>query len=664
MKIFLDSDGVLNIDNRRYSKTSVEWKQNGDVFDIVALAASKSDYDKSLINGEINFNNEVFKDENNTPYATLGDLYEAIKGFLKPPGGAVQIINGDGSTVDVQNPLPTDGDSVYVKDVDFNCSDFTDWVGDSELLFQSPQSASIVNSTVSPVKSIKICFNRTVKTLQVGLGENNGGSFSNVKISLLGSGGAQRSIYDDSSNNEKKTSLNREFVNEVVNSILIEFHTTDEVSLSNIIIYKARYNTTQIQGKTPSGKLATVNTNVLGNLLVSLDEQKDAFGRLKTAEPYTIFDNSLNSQISNDIFWSNKINGSASSTYQRPTSSNLLEVSNSGDYVVRQTKQRFKYQPGKSHEFFITGLLNTELGVRKRVGLVDYDNVGLSTISNNPQNGVFFENEGGVLSWCIVNNGTITESVSQENWNIDSVDGNGRSGFVFNPNTTNIFTCQLEWLGVGVVLVGFATGGGSVVYVHGFEHASVDGFTDVYMRTANLPVAYEITSLSGVGSMKTICSSVISGGGFNPRGLTNSIQNPSQVDISSGDTELLCGLKLKEDSFEFTVDPEFISILSLNSGNSLWTLSINPTYTNTVTWSDKEYAEVQEAYNNNNIVTDLGIVVASGSFSNNADNLNEKIQTSLRVGKDLDGNLDELWLSVTALGNESYYGTINFKELI
>ena len=33
------------------------------------------------------------------------------------------------------------------------------------------------------------------------------------------------------------------------------------------------------------------------------------------------------------------------------------------------------------------------------------------------------------------------------------------------------------------------------------------------------------------------------------------------------------------------------------------------------------------------------------------------------VKKDL-LNLDELWLSVTALGNETYYGTINFRELI
>ena len=84
----------------------------------------------------------------------------------------------------------------------------------------------------------------------------------------------------------------------------------------------------------------------------------------------------------------------------------------------------------------------------------------------------------------------------------------------------------------------------------------------------------------------------------------------------------------------------------------------------TVTWSNVPNSVVQVAENNNNVVTAEGIVVAKGSFSNNADSLNEAVNTALRIGKDLAGNLDELWLSVTALGNETYYGTINFRELI
>ena len=120
----------------------------------------------------------------------------------------------------------------------------------------------------------------------------------------------------------------------------------------------------------------------------------------------------------------------------------------------------------------------------------------------------------------------------------------------------------------------------------------------------------------------------------------------------------------KAESFEFTIEPTFVSILSVSNANSLWALVINPTYTGSVTWNDKDNTEIQKAYNNNNEVTDLGIIIAQGTFSNNTDNLNEEIRTVERIGKLLDDTLDELWLVVTALGNETYYGTLNFRQLI
>jgi hypothetical protein len=606
--------------------------------------------------------NQLLK-EDDSPYSSIEELNDVLVGLIKTSTLSESSVGGE--PINVQNPMPTDGDSVYIKDVDFANSDFTDWTGDSEQLFQSPFSTSITNSTANNPKQIVLAFSRTMNALQIGFGENNGGDFSNLKISLLGSGGTTRSIFDESTDNTKRTSRNAEFENELFNSLLIEFYTADPVSLSNITIQKARYNTTQIQGIKPNGEFSTVNTNILGNLLVSLDEQKDAFGRLKTAEPYTIFDSSLTTSVSDSLFWSELINGTASSAYDRDSSKKTLAVAASGDYLVRQTKQRFKYQPAKSHEFFITGLFNTETNIRKRAGLIDYDEIGLASITNVPQNGVFFENDGGTLSWCIANNGVITETVEQSNWNLDTLDGTGVSGFTLDVDAVNILTCQLEWLGVGVVLVGFATGGGSVVYCHAFQHASVSGFVDVYMRTANLPVAYEITATGiGSGSMKAICSSVISGGGFNPSGDTDASFNDSDIAVSSGDSELLVGLRLQEDSFEYTIEPTDLSILSLANGNTQWVLCINPTYSGTVSWANKPNSVVQEAFNNNNIVSDFGKIIAAGSFSNNNDSLDKFIDTSLKIGKDLAGNRDELWLVVTALGNENYRGTINFKQLI
>lgn len=579
---------------------------------------------------------------------------------------------GDGTKVSVitnseevstQNPLPSDGDSVYVKDLDLTISDNFNFTGEVSDYFDSLTSVNS-DTTGNAVKLIKLWFNRTVYTSAIGFGCNDlGSSFSQtIVLKFLGSGEVVRKTVTSTIGDLNSRVV--PFDPTAFNGVIIEFHTTNPVSLSNITIRKEVQVSAILQGLNPNNVLQYVNTNILGNLLVSLDEQKDAFGRLKTAEPYTIFDSSLTNVYADNLFWGELINGTASSTFNEALSHKLLEVATDGDYIVRQTKQRFKYQPAKSHEFFITGLWNTEAGKRKRGGLVDYDNKGLATITNVPQNGVFFENNGGILSWNIANNGVITETSTQENWNIDKSDGTGRSGFIFNPDATNIITCQLEWLGVGVVLVGFAIGAGSVIYCHAFTHASVEGIVDVYMRTANLPVSYELTSISGAGSMKAICSSVISGGGFNPVGDTDATFNTSNISISNGDTELLVGIRLQEDEFEYTVDPTQLSILSTSNGNTQWVLCLNPIYTGTTTFVDKDNSIIQESTNNNNIVTNFGKIIVAGSFSNNTDSLNESVTSALKIGKDLLGNRDELWLCVTALGNENYRGTINYKQLI
>jgi hypothetical protein len=73
-------------------------------------------------------------DENDVPYTDD----QAVLDFLDNAFGApVSIFDNEGA-IGVQNPLSVDGDSIYAQDIDFANSDFTDWVGDQEDLFQSP----------------------------------------------------------------------------------------------------------------------------------------------------------------------------------------------------------------------------------------------------------------------------------------------------------------------------------------------------------------------------------------------------------------------------------------------------------------------------------------------------------------------------------------------
>ena len=87
---------------------------------------------------------------------------------------------------------------------------------------------------------------------------------------------------------------------------------------------------------------------------------------------------------------------------------------------------------------------------------------------------------------------TKTEDVKvpQEEWNTDTADGNGPSGF--NLDTTKIQMAYMDysWYGAGKVRFGFKDRNGKVIYVHNFLHNN--RLTEAYMRSGNLPAKYEI----------------------------------------------------------------------------------------------------------------------------------------------------------------------------
>jgi len=85
---------------------------------------------------------------------------------------------------------------------------------------------------------------------------------------------------------------------------------------------------------------------------------------------------------------------------------------------------------------------------------------------------------------------------------------------------------DVEWLGVGTIRTGFVINGQFIV-CHSFHHANIINTT--YITTASLPLRYEIfnkTVISGSKTLKQVCSSVISEGGYELRGLQQAIGIP------------------------------------------------------------------------------------------------------------------------------------------
>jgi hypothetical protein len=244
--------------------------------------------------------------------------------------------------------------------------------------------------------------------------------------------------------------------------------------------------------------------------------QSDAFGRLRVSNPITLFD-TQNKYTDQGPVVSNLVSG-GTSTYNQPSNTFALAVTGAGSSVTRETTKTFIYQPGKSLFVLNTFAMNTPtLGLTQRVGYF------------NDSNGIFFEVSDTTLNMVIRSSssgGLVETRIPQSSWNGDTLSGSGGSSnpsnIQLNPALTQIFWTDIEWLGVGSVRTGFVIDGQYIV-CHTFNHANVAGNTTTYMGTAVLPVRYQISSTGPVGTMRQICSTVISEGGYSPSGTSAGI---------------------------------------------------------------------------------------------------------------------------------------------
>ena len=244
----------------------------------------------------------------------------------------------------------------------------------------------------------------------------------------------------------------------------------------------------------------------------------DAFGRLRTSNPTALFESQLQYNEA-PLFWETALTGGGTATHLPNESAVRLRVTTaSGDKVVRQTKQYFRYQSGKSQLVELTGVMGAlKTNVRQRIGYFDTNN------------GLFFEQDGTnlkVVRRTYTSGTPVDNAVNQSSWNIDTLGGNGPSGYTLDTSKAHILVIDLQWLGVGRVRFGFVIDG-MLIYCH--EILNANNLSTVYMTTANLPVRYEIENTDTTASetdLIQICSSVQSEGGYEDNlGILHSASN-------------------------------------------------------------------------------------------------------------------------------------------
>ena len=244
----------------------------------------------------------------------------------------------------------------------------------------------------------------------------------------------------------------------------------------------------------------------------------DSFGRLRVGEPHTLFEASNRFQEANDKF-SKATTGSGYSEFIATDGCvNLNVTTSSTDSVIKESRNVLPYQPGKSLLVLNTfTMAEPQANLTQRVGYF------------SANNGVYLEQQDSdaYIVMRSQSTGAVTSNnrISQANWNIDKFDGAGPSGLTLDLTKSQIFWSDFEWLGVGTVRSGFVIGG-SLHIAHQFHHANER--TSTYMTTACLPVRYEIFNTGTTGqssTLKQICSSVISEGGYSQVTTTRSISN-------------------------------------------------------------------------------------------------------------------------------------------
>jgi len=236
----------------------------------------------------------------------------------------------------------------------------------------------------------------------------------------------------------------------------------------------------------------------------------DSFGRLRTSNSYTLFDSKLLYGKAPQFF-DEVVGGTGDSIFVQRDSLVTMTTTSSGDYVIRQSRSQFNYQPGKGIQAMFTGVFAPQTNIVKRVGMFQ----GLSAAPYTPKDGIYLEvTENGPSFVVTKTEGTtLSYNVPQSAWNIDKFDGSGASGITIDFTKAQLFTMDYEWLGVGRIRMGFYLNG-RPYYGHVFTN--LNALSAPYISSPNQPVRYEIrqtgTSITG-GSLKQICSTVNIEGG-------------------------------------------------------------------------------------------------------------------------------------------------------
>ncbi len=406
------------------------------------------------------------------------------------------------------------------------------------------------------------------------------------------------------------------------------------------------------------------NSNIVNYETILADfgtaSRYDGFNRLRISDPFTLFD-SQNRYNKHNQFNETCV-GTGTTLIYRVNESiiDMIVGTGASAEIIRESNKVFPYQPGKSllimYSFVFAA---TKANLRQRIGYF------------GAQNGIYFEQLGDekflVLRSYV--SGTIAETrVPQSLWNGYKFDGSEFYIRNLDSSKSNIFWCDIEWLGVGDVRVGFVVDGKPII-AHTFHGDNIN--TTTYMTTAALPLRQEIANIAGTSStstMKAICATVISEGGYQAKSNLNFQSSGVQAAIdlgTAGTRRPIISIRLNSNKLDSVVLPVQADIACTNNDIIQYEVVLNATLGSSISWT--RYSSTSSVDFAIGGTTISGGTTLNGGFTvqKTAGVIGGMDNFASQLGRYLNGTSDVITLVCSSNGNNSdVVGALGWYELV
>jgi len=391
----------------------------------------------------------------------------------------------------------------------------------------------------------------------------------------------------------------------------------------------------------------------------------DAYARLRISQPSYIFGAQLTYDLQPLLYEQITSGTGATVTFDTTNRDALMTFSSTptGGQSYMQTFEHFRYSSGKGQLVIIS--FNMIAAVANVVKFAGY---------SDGTEGLEFQLDGTTKQFRIYSTTTSGGgTVTQDNWNLDKLDGTGESGITLDITKVQMFVIDFQGMHAGRVRVGFYFDG-EIVYAHKFNGSN----TTVYpgTKTVNLPVRAGMTCTGTVNATMNLTGVSVAkedGGVFDPGYLFT--QDSGLITAANGARTHALSIqpRLTFNSITNRTALLFQNIALLVTGNNPvhWELCLGDVLTGTTTFNNVNTVYSAVDYNTAGttsgtpaIILDCGFVAASNQAKGN-----ERSQIPFRYPICLNAagaarSLGRLTLLLTGIGAASdCYAAMSWNEI-